>query len=330
MVGLLLAVWGAGVLWQVYGHVKGGLAVRRLRQSARPLVHPGLEADVRELSAAAGLRRVPGLLVSESVASPLATGLLSPVVVLPEKAVRRLPVAALRMALAHELAHLKRGDLWLGWVPALAESLFFFHPLARRAAREYALAREEACDAEAIRLTDAELADYGELILAFGIARTPGSAAALGASSHVDALHRRLSMLEHVDAVPPRIRRLLRVALSAMGVAALVPFQVVAREAGGAPHLAPESAASGQSGTASSKPASTTAKSAPTPSARPTSAPASAPEARPAPTAAADVQPAPRTAQVPRAASSDAQTGRTVSKQGVVVSFSTGVTTSET
>ncbi|WP_301340628.1 M56 family metallopeptidase, partial [Myxococcus xanthus] len=328
MVGLLLAVWGAGVLWQVYGHVKGGLAVRRLRQSARPLVHPGLEADVRELSAAAGLRRVPGLLVSESVASPLATGLLSPVVVLPEKAVRRLPVAALRMALAHELAHLKRGDLWLGWVPALAESLFFFHPLARRAAREYALAREEACDAEAIRLTDAELADYGELILAFGIARTPGSAAALGASSHVDALHRRLSMLEHVDAVPPRIRRLLRVALSAMGVAALVPFQVVAREAGGAPHLAPESAASGQSGTASSKPASTTAKSAPTPSARPTSAPASAPEARPAPTAAADVQPAPRTAQVPRAASSDAQTGRTVSKQGVVVSFSTGVTTS--
>ncbi|GEL72317.1 M56 family metallopeptidase [Myxococcus virescens] len=328
MVGLLLAVWGAGVLWQVYGHVKGGLAVRRLRQSARPLVHPGLEAEVRALSAAAGLRRVPGLLVSESVASPLATGLLSPVVVLPGRAVRRLPVAALRMALAHELAHLRRGDLWLGWVPALAESLFFFHPLARRAAREYALAREEACDAEAIRLTDAELADYGELILAFGIARTPGTAAALGASAHVDALHRRLSMLEHVDAVPPRIRRLLRVALSAMGVAALVPFQVVAREAGGAPRLAPESAASGQRGTASSKPASTVAqnaptpstqsaspvaKSAPSPSARPTTAPASAPKARPA----------------PAATPADAQAERTVVKQGVVVSYSTGVMTSE-
>ena len=60
-----------------------------------------MEAEVRALSMAAGLRRVPGLLVSESVASPLATGLLSPVVVLPDKAVRRLPVAALRMALAH-------------------------------------------------------------------------------------------------------------------------------------------------------------------------------------------------------------------------------------
>lgn len=277
VVGLLLTMWGAGVLWQVYGHVKGGLAVRRLRQTARPLVHPGLEAEVRELSAAAGLRRVPGLLVSESVASPLATGLLFPVVVLPEKAVRRLPVAALRMALAHELAHLRRGDLWLGWVPALAESLFFFHPLARRAAREYALAREEACDAEAIRLTDAELADYGELILAFGIARAPGTAAALGASSHVDALHRRLSMLEHVDAVSPRIRRLLKVALSAMGVAALVPFQVVARESGGAPRLAPESAASGPRGTVSPKPAS----------------PAAASKAQPESAAVVDAKPAP-------------------------------------
>ncbi|WIG93384.1 M56 family metallopeptidase [Myxococcus sp. SDU36] len=302
-VGGLLVLWGAGVLWQVYGQVKGGLAVRRLRQSARPLVHPGLEAEVRELSTAAGLRRVPGLLVSESVASPLATGLLSPVVVLPEKAVRRLPVAALRMALAHELAHLRRGDLWLGWVPALAESLFFFHPLARLAAREYALAREEACDAEAIRLTDAELADYGELILAFGIARTPGTAAALGASSHVDALHRRLSMLEHVDAVSPRIRRLLRVALSAMGVAALVPFQVVAREAGETPRLAPESATSGQRGAASPGSASLPPAS-PGPAALPSASPGPAslppaPPASPGPVALPPVPPVPPSVALP-------------------------------
>ncbi|WP_426755347.1 M56 family metallopeptidase [Myxococcus sp. Y35] len=235
VVGLLLALWVAGVVWHVGRHVKGGLAMRRLLRVSRPLEHPMLEAEVRSLSEVAGLRRAPALRVSEGVSSPLATGLFAPVVVLPAKAVRRLPMEALRMALAHELAHLRRGDLWLGWVPALAESLLFFHPLARRAAREYALAREEACDAEALRLTGAEPADYGELILAFGIARAPGTAAVLGASSHhVDALHRRLSMLEHVDAVSTRSRRLLKVALCALGAAALVPFQVVAREADGA------------------------------------------------------------------------------------------------
>ncbi|WP_255203806.1 M56 family metallopeptidase [Myxococcus sp. AM011] len=226
----LLAAWVMGVAWQVRSQARSWALMRRLRRSARPLVHPVLEAEVLELSESAGLRRAPSLLVSDVVASPLATGLWSPVVVLPAKAVQRLPVEGLRMALAHEVAHLKRGDLWLGWVPALAEALLFFHPLARRAAREYALAREEACDAEALRLTGAEPADYGELLLAFGVTRSHGTAAALGASAHVHALHRRLSMLEHVDIGSSRSRRWLKVTVSALGLVALVPFQVVARQ----------------------------------------------------------------------------------------------------
>ncbi|HZI13717.1 MAG TPA: M56 family metallopeptidase, partial [Myxococcus sp.] len=287
----LLAAWAVGVLWQVVGHVKGWASMRRVRRSARPLEHPGLQADLRALSQAAGLWRVPGLLVSDSVASPLATGVLSPVVVLPARAVRRLPVEALRMALAHELAHLRRGDLWLGWVPALAEALLFFHPLARRAAREYALAREEACDADALRLTGAEPADYGELLLAFGVARGAGTAAALGASAHVQALHRRLSMLEHVDAVPARPRRLLKVALSALGLAALVPFQVVAQEAASKPAAAP--AATPQA----AKPAA--APSAPAQAAKP-GAPAPAKPAAPAAPATASAPAAPPAPPTPR------------------------------
>lgn len=226
----LLAAWVMGVAWQVRSQTRSWALMRRLRRSARPLEHPVLETEVLELSESAGLRRAPVLLVSDEVASPLATGLWSPVVVLPTKAVQRLPVEGLRMALAHEVAHLKRGDLWLGWVPALAEALLFFHPLARRAAREYALAREEACDAEALRLTGAEPADYGELLLAFGVTRHHGTAAALGASAHVHALHRRLSMLEHVDIGSSRSRRWLKVTVSALGLVALVPFQVVARQ----------------------------------------------------------------------------------------------------
>lgn len=302
----LLVVWAAGVVWQLRSHVRGWASMRRLRRSARPLEHPVLESEVRELSAAAKLWRAPRLLVSESVASPLATGLLDPVVVLPAKAVRRLPVEALRMALAHELAHLRRGDLWLGWVPALAEALLFFHPLARRAAREYALAREEACDAEALRLTGAEPADYGELLIAFGVTRGAGTAAALGASAHVHALHRRLSMLEHVDAVPARSRRLLKVTLSALGLAALVPFQVVAQEpaakdgkpaaASQAKPAAPAAAAPAKSATPA--PAASEAQLAPK-TARP-----AVPPAPPAPRMAAappvpPVPPTPRVGAVP-------------------------------
>ncbi|RYZ35802.1 MAG: M56 family metallopeptidase, partial [Myxococcaceae bacterium] len=185
----LLLLWGAGVVWQVLGHVRAWRQVQGMRERARPLKHPVLEEEAEFLASEAGLRRPPLLLVSDEVMSPLAAGLVSPAIVLPSKAVREFPEDALRMALAHEVAHLRRGDLWLGWVPALAETVLFFHPLARRAAREYALAREEACDAEALRLTGAEPADYGELLIAFGITRPPGSAAALGASAHLHALH---------------------------------------------------------------------------------------------------------------------------------------------
>ncbi|WP_224246885.1 M56 family metallopeptidase [Hyalangium gracile] len=226
----LLAVWGMGIAWQLRGHVRAWASVRRLRLRALPLRDEELEDVVRELSLEAGLRRVPRLLVSSEVASPLATGLLSPVVVLPARAVQRLDADALRMALAHELAHFQRRDLWLGWVPAVAETLLFFHPLVRKAAREYALAREEACDAEALRLTGAEPGDYGQLLLAFGVTRSHGTAAALGASAHLHALHRRLTMLEHVDVSTPRGRAPLRAALLVLGAAVLVPFQVVARE----------------------------------------------------------------------------------------------------
>jgi hypothetical protein len=108
----------------------------------------------------------------------------------------------------------------------------------RKAAREYALAREEACDAEALHLTGAEPGDYGQLLLTFGVTRTHGTAAALGASAHLHTLHRRLTMLEHVDVSTPRGRTPLRAALLVLGLAVLVPFQVVAREPS-APQAAP-------------------------------------------------------------------------------------------
>ncbi len=70
----------------------------------------------------------------------------------------------------------------------LARTVFFFHPLVRRACREYALAREEACDAAALQATGAAPHEYGRLLLLFGVARAPAAAAAPGASSHLAAL----------------------------------------------------------------------------------------------------------------------------------------------
>jgi beta-lactamase regulating signal transducer with metallopeptidase domain len=225
-----LLVWLAGLAWQARGMLQGLVQLRHLRREATQLEDAALTRAAEDIAQALGLSRLPRLRVSEHATSPLALGLLRPEVLLPRKALETLSSQELRMALAHELAHLRRGDLWLGWVPALAQALFFFHPLVRRACREYALAREEACDAAALQATGAAPREYGRLLLRFGVTRSP-AAAAPGASSHLAALKRRIAMLEHaaVDSQPRR--SWTRWTLGGLALAALVPFQVVAREA---------------------------------------------------------------------------------------------------
>ncbi|HYO57490.1 M56 family metallopeptidase [Archangium sp.] len=229
MLGALL-LWLGGILWQGRELRRGLVQLRRIRREARPLEDATLHQAAATLGRELGLARIPRLLVSEHAPSPLALGLLRPEVILPRRALETLSPLEQRMALAHELAHVRRGDLWLGWVPALARAVFFFHPLVRRACREYALAREESCDAAALQATGAAPREYGRLLLIFGVARAPAAAAVPGASSHLAALKRRIAMLEHAGTESKHRHRQARWLLGVLALVALIPFQVVARE----------------------------------------------------------------------------------------------------
>jgi bla regulator protein blaR1 len=300
VLGALLA-WLGGIIWQGRELLRSLVHVRHIRGEARPLEDAKLLQAMAVLGRELGLARLPRLLVSEGAASPLALGLLHPEVILPRKALETLSPLEQRMALAHELAHVRRGDLWLGWVPALAQVVFFFHPLVRRACREYALAREEACDAAALQATGAAPREYGRLLLLFGVARAPAAAAAPGASSHLAALKRRIAMLEHVDTESKQRPHWSRWALGGLALAALVPFQVVAR-APAAPATAPSAPLIAQAPSTATKPAEPT-KPAEAAKAAPAKAPAAAPRAAaPAPAA----PPAPPTPPSPPEESDEA------------------------
>ncbi|QRK12173.1 biotin transporter BioY [Archangium violaceum] len=236
-----LLVWLGGIAWQGRELMRGLAQLRRIRREARPLEDASLHQAAAALGRELGLSRVPRLLVSEHAPSPLALGPLRPEVILPRKALETLSPLEQRMALAHELAHVRRGDLWLGWVPALAQAALFFHPLVRRACREYALAREEACDAAALQATGAAPREYGRLLLIFGVARAPAAAAASGASSHLAALKRRIAMLEHAG-TESKHRRWTRWTLGGLALVAIIPFQVVARETPATPPAPPPAA----------------------------------------------------------------------------------------
>ena len=128
-----------------------------------------LTAEARRVAGQVSLSHVPRVAERPWVTGPLVAGLCRPVILLPTTPV--LSAEERAMAMAHEMAHLRRGDLWLGLIPSLAETLFFAFPPVRWAVREYYLAREEACDAGGSELSgvaqeDAEVAgSKGALVL---------------------------------------------------------------------------------------------------------------------------------------------------------------------
>ncbi len=98
------------------------------------------------------------------------------------------------MALGHELLHVRRADLLLGLVPALAARCFFFHPLARLVEREHALAREAACDAAVVARLAPSPRAYGRLLLELALGCGAPLRTAAAAVTH-PTLQRRLQML---------------------------------------------------------------------------------------------------------------------------------------
>jgi hypothetical protein len=200
-----------------------------------------LQTLCAEQAHAMGLRRCPSLRVSDAIRSPQVSGVWRPVVLLPAN--QNLSSEESALALAHELTHLRRGDLWMGWIPAIAQRLFFFHPMVSWAMREYALNREAACDAQVVHQHDAAPQDYGRLLLRLGVAH-PLHAGLAGASPTFHNLKRRLTMLQLSDQdTTSRVRSWLLVAVvAAIGV---LPYRVT--QAKGDTASAPASTSSVQS-----------------------------------------------------------------------------------
>jgi bla regulator protein BlaR1 len=222
----LLSIWLAALVAQCLLAIRQWRAARRvLRESQAP--DQSLQLECAKQARMAGMRRPPLVRLSAAIGSPQVTGLWHPVVLLPSD--QQLTPTELTMALSHEMAHLRRGDLWLGWIPVIAERLFFFHPLVTWAMREYALNREAACDEHVLDQPGTEPLAYGQLLLRLGVTRPPHAGLA-GASSTFQNLKRRLIMLQQNNNSSRRSGPawLLIVLIALIGV---LPYRVTAGSA---------------------------------------------------------------------------------------------------
>lgn len=224
---LLLAAWAAGVAVMLLHSLRGYRASRALVDAAMDCTDASLQQALQLAADAHGLRRAPRLKLSAQIRSPQLIGPWRPVLLLPARELPRMAADDLDMALTHELIHLQRRDLWWGLLPALAQHLFFFHPLVHLAAREYALAREEACDGAVVAGHGHCRHDYGRLLVQLGVAPRPAVGVA-SASPNFRSLKRRLLSLQQTRRFP----RVAAVAITAIFVlVGVAPLRLVAAAA---------------------------------------------------------------------------------------------------
>jgi len=148
----LLAGWVAGVLLLSTRFLGSWVRVQRLRRrSATPVPsewHLVLSRLCRELK----LSRTVRLLQSAAVEVPTALGWLRPVILLPACALAGLTPLQLEAILAHELAHIRRGDFLVNLLQSLVEVLLFYHPAIWWLSGRIRAERELCCDDVAAEL----------------------------------------------------------------------------------------------------------------------------------------------------------------------------------
>ena len=112
-----------------------------------------------------GIRKKIDLRISQNAQSPAACGLLKPKVLVPSSLLARLSSDKLRTALLHELAHIKRGDLWVNFGQTVLQIIYFYNPLLWLTNAMVRRVREQAVDEMVLAHLGDEAKNYSSTLV---------------------------------------------------------------------------------------------------------------------------------------------------------------------
>lgn len=193
----VLAVWLAGVVYvlarSLYTHMQFMAVVEREGQP----VTGALETLSIEVAREAGLKRLPRIVTSLISSGPFVTGLFRPAVVLPAWFAEDYSRTEARAAIAHELTHVKRGDLWALQASEIFVALMWFNPLAYIARQAFRTDQEAACDADVLRRGHTSPHAYGSTLVKAVRMQMPARIALTTSLPLTHALKERLKLMSY-------------------------------------------------------------------------------------------------------------------------------------
>jgi beta-lactamase regulating signal transducer with metallopeptidase domain/uncharacterized GH25 family protein len=221
------AIWLAGVLG-----LAGVVAIQllgfyqKLDKASAP-GDPSLQILLNECRVEFGNSGPIQLLETDAVQSPALFGLVRLRLLLPRRFGEQFNRRELRYIFLHEIAHVKRGDLWLSWLVTALQILHWFNPLLWLGFARLRADRELACDELALlRAGDDAGTAYGETVVKLLEHLSSGNTVPglVGILEDKKQMRRRISMISHFRK-PSRWSVLAAILVAAMAAAALTDAQ---------------------------------------------------------------------------------------------------------
>jgi beta-lactamase regulating signal transducer with metallopeptidase domain len=230
----LVALWVVVSLTMLGRLMIESTAVYWIARRCRPLPGDRSSELLADLRVRLNLRCPVRLLECDEAIVPFTCGLVRPVVLLPA-ASREWSLEQQRCVLLHELAHVKRFDVFVQMVARAACSFYWFNPLAWYALRRLRIERELACD-DCVVAAGENPVNYADQLVEIArscLACRYAIGVAIAGSSNLE--ERIMALLDRA-----RSHRLLSRPLSSLLSLAMLllvivaaTFQPVARAAGG-------------------------------------------------------------------------------------------------
>lgn len=145
-----VALWILGVAIFSLRLVGGAWQLQLLRKRGVEPLSDEWQARLRTIAEMLRVRKAVAISATNSLATPIAVGVLKPMILVPAGLFLQVDPRQLESIIAHELIHIRRNDQWVSVAQSIAETLFFYHPCVWWISNRIRVEREFAADAAVI------------------------------------------------------------------------------------------------------------------------------------------------------------------------------------